>query len=64
MPKHTKGPRLGGSPAHQNAILSNLATNLFEHASITTTEAKARRLRPFADPLITNAKRGELHNRR
>ena len=64
MPKPTKGPRLGGSPAHQKAILSNLATNLFEHGSITTTEAKARRLRPFAERLITKAKRGDLHNRR
>lgn len=64
MPKPTKGPRLGGSPAHQKAILSNLATNLFEHGSITTTEAKARRLRPFAERLISKAKRGDLHNRR
>jgi large subunit ribosomal protein L17 len=64
MPTPTKGPRLGGSPAHQKAILSNLATSLFEHGSITTTEAKARRLRPFAERLITKAKRGDLHNRR
>jgi large subunit ribosomal protein L17 len=64
MPTPTKGPRLGGSPAHQKAILSNLATSLFEHGAITTTEAKARRLRPFAERLITKAKRGDLHNRR
>jgi large subunit ribosomal protein L17 len=64
MPTPTKGARLGGSPAHQKAILSNLATNLFEHGSITTTEAKARRLRPFAERLISKAKRGDLHNRR
>ncbi len=64
MPTPTKGPRLGGSPAHQKAILANLATNLFEHGSITTTEAKARRLRPFAERLISKAKRGDLHNRR
>src|SRR5690242_12702701 len=64
MPTPTKGPRLGGTPAHQRAILSNLATSLFEHGSITTTEAKARRLRPFAERLITKAKRGDLHNRR
>ncbi len=64
MPTPTKGPRLGGSPAHQKAILTNLATSLFEHGAITTTEAKARRLRPFAERLITKAKRGDLHNRR
>jgi large subunit ribosomal protein L17 len=64
MPTPTKGPRLGGSPAHQKAILSNLAASLFEHGAITTTEAKARRLRPFAERLITKAKRGDLHNRR
>jgi large subunit ribosomal protein L17 len=64
MPTPTKGPRLGGSPAHQRHILSNLATSLFEHGAITTTEAKARRLRPFAERLITKAKRGDLHNRR
>jgi large subunit ribosomal protein L17 len=64
MPTPTKGPRLGGSPAHQRLILANLATNLFEHGRITTTEAKARRLRPFAERLITKAKRGDLHNRR
>ena len=64
MPKPTKGPRLGGSPAHQRLILANLATQLFEHGRITTTEAKARRLRPHAEKLITKAKKGDLHNRR
>ena len=69
MPKPTKGPRLGGSPAHQRLILANLATQLFEHGRITTTEAKARALRPHAEKLITKAKNahnGEnpLHNRR
>ncbi len=62
MPQPTKGPRLGGSPAHQRLILANLATSLFEHGRITTTEAKARRLRPYAEQLITKAKRGDLHN--
>ncbi|MFG3252177.1 50S ribosomal protein L17 [Streptomyces sp. NPDC048172] len=64
MPKPTKGARLGGSAAHQKAMLANLATNLFEHGRITTTEAKARRLRPVAERLITKAKKGDLHNRR
>jgi large subunit ribosomal protein L17 len=64
MPQPTKGPRLGGSPAHQRLILANLATALFEHGKITTTEAKARRLRPYAEQLITKAKKGDLHNRR
>src|SRR6266536_5395745 len=64
MPTPTKGPRLGGSPAPQRHILANLATALFEHRRITTTEAKARRLRPFAERLITFAKRGDLHARR
>jgi large subunit ribosomal protein L17 len=64
MPQPTKGPRLGGSPAHQRLILANLATVLFEHGKITTTEAKARRLRPYAEQLITKAKKGDLHNRR
>ena len=64
MPTPKKGPRLGGSPAHQRAILANLATSLFEHGAITTTEAKARVLRPYAERLITKAKRGDLHNRR
>src|SRR5215218_4214985 len=64
MPKPKKGPRLGGSPAHQRLIVANLATQLFEHGRITTTETKARRLRPVAEKLITKAKRGDLHNRR
>jgi large subunit ribosomal protein L17 len=64
MPTPTKGARLGGSAAHQKLILANLATQLFEHGRITTTEAKARRLRPFAEKLITKAKKGDLHNRR
>jgi large subunit ribosomal protein L17 len=64
MPTPTKGPRLGGSPAHQRLILANLATALFEHGRITTTETKARRLRPVAEKLITKAKKGDLHNRR
>ena len=64
MPTPKKGPRLGGSPSHQKAILANLATSLFEYGSITTTEAKARTLRPYAERLITKAKRGDLHNRR
>jgi large subunit ribosomal protein L17 len=64
MPTPTKGPRLGGSPAHQRLILANLAQNLFEHGKITTTEAKARRLRPYAEKLVTHAKRGDLHSRR
>jgi len=64
MPKPTKGPRLGGSPSHQRLILSNLATQLFDHGRITTTEAKARALRPLAEKLITKAKKGDLHNRR
>jgi large subunit ribosomal protein L17 len=64
MPTPTKGKRLGGSPAHQRAMLANLATSLFEHGRITTTETKARRLRPFAERLITKARRGDLHARR
>ena len=64
MPTPTKGPRLGGSSAHQRHIMANLATALFEHGKITTTEAKARRLRPYAERLITFAKRGDLHARR
>ncbi|KRV46811.1 50S ribosomal protein L17 [Wenjunlia vitaminophila] len=64
MPKPTKGPRLGGSPAHERLMLANLATSLFEHGRITTTEAKARRLRPVAERLITKARRGDLHARR
>ncbi|MCK0118694.1 50S ribosomal protein L17 [Isoptericola sp. S6320L] len=64
MPTPTKGPRLGGSPAHERLILANLATALFEHGRITTTETKAKRLRPTAERLITLAKRGDLHARR
>jgi large subunit ribosomal protein L17 len=64
MPTPTRGRRLGGSAAHQRHIMANLATALFEHGKITTTEAKARRLRPFAERLITFAKRGDLHARR
>ena len=64
MPTPTKGPRLGGGPAHERLMLANLATALFEHGRITTTEAKAKRLRPLADRLITFAKRRDLHARR
>ncbi|OBH89173.1 50S ribosomal protein L17 [Mycobacterium scrofulaceum] len=64
MPKPTKGPRLGGSSSHQKALLANLATSLFEHNQIKTTEPKARALRPYAEKLITHAKKGTLHNRR
>ncbi|MGB3258512.1 MAG: 50S ribosomal protein L17 [Ornithinimicrobium sp.] len=64
MPTPTKGPRLGGGPAHERLILANLATALFEHDRITTTEAKAKRMRPLAERLITFAKRGDLHARR
>ena len=64
MPTPNRGPRLGGSPAHERLILANLATQLFEHRRITTTETKAKRLRPFAERLITFAKRGDLHARR
>jgi large subunit ribosomal protein L17 len=64
MPTPTKGPRLGGGPAHERLMLANLATSLFEHGRITTTEAKAKRLRPLAERLITFAKRGDLHSRR
>ena len=64
MPTPTKGARLGGSAAHQKIILANLATQLFEHGKITTTESKARRLRPLAEKLITKAKRGDIHSRR
>jgi large subunit ribosomal protein L17 len=62
MPAPSKGPRLGGSPAHQRLILANLATALFQHRRITTTQAKARMLRPYAEKLITKAKVGDLHN--
>ncbi|WP_298045240.1 50S ribosomal protein L17 [uncultured Microbacterium sp.] len=64
MPKPTKGPRLGGGPAHERLLLANLAAALFTHRSITTTETKAKRLRPLAERLITKAKRGDLHARR
>ncbi|MEV4578573.1 50S ribosomal protein L17 [Nonomuraea jabiensis] len=64
MPKPTKGARLGGSPAHERLILANLATDLFRHGKIRTTVAKAKRLRPLAERLITKAKKGDIHNRR
>jgi large subunit ribosomal protein L17 len=64
MPQPTKGPRLGGSPAHERLMLANLATSLFAHKSIKTTHTKAKRLRPLAEHLITAAKRGDLHARR
>ena len=64
MPTPTKGPRLGGGPAHERLMLANLATALFEHGAITTTQAKARRMQPLAERLITFAKRGDLHARR
>lgn len=64
MPKPTKGPRLGGGPAHERLLLANLAAALFTHKSISTTETKAKRLRPLAERLITFAKRGDLHARR
>jgi large subunit ribosomal protein L17 len=64
MPTPKRGPRLGGNAAHQKHILANLATELFRHGRITTTQAKARALRPYAERLITKAKRGDLHARR
>jgi large subunit ribosomal protein L17 len=64
MPRPAKGPRLGGGPAHERLLLGNLASQLFEHRSITTTEAKAKRVRPLAERLVTFAKRGDLHARR
>jgi len=64
MPKPTKGPRLGGGPAHERLLLANLAAALFTHKRITTTETKAKRLRPLAERLVTFAKRGDLHARR
>src|ERR671921_1423086 len=64
MPTPNKGPRMGGSPAHERLMLANLATQLFEHGRITTTESKAKRLRPYAEHLITFGKRGDLHARR
>jgi len=64
MPTPTKGPRLGGSPSHERLLLRNMATQLFQHKSIQTTETKAKRLQPLAERLITFAKRGDLHARR
>ena len=64
MPRPTKGPRLGGSAQHERHMLANLATQLLVHESITTTEARARRLRPYVEKLITKGKRGDLHARR
>ena len=64
MPTPTKGARLGGSPAHEKLMLSNLATSLFEHGAVTTTAAKAKRLQPLAEQMITKAKRGDLNSRR
>jgi large subunit ribosomal protein L17 len=64
MPKPTKGPRIGGSPAHERIIMANLASQLFEHGKITTTETRAKRVQPLAEHLITKAKRGDLHARR
>jgi len=64
MPKPTKGPRLGGGPAHEKLLLANLATALFTHGRIQTTETKAKRLRPLAERMVTFAKRGDLHARR
>ncbi len=64
MPRPTKGPRLGGSPAHEKLMLANLATSLFQHGRIQTTETRAKRLRPLAERLVTFAKRGDLHARR
>ncbi|MDR0417757.1 MAG: 50S ribosomal protein L17 [Propionibacteriaceae bacterium] len=64
MPKPSRGPRLGGSPAHERLILANLATQLFEHGRITTTEHRAKRLQPLAEKLISKAKRDDLHSRR
>ncbi|MDQ1247845.1 MAG: large subunit ribosomal protein [Actinomycetota bacterium] len=64
MPTPTKGPRLGGGPAHERLMMANLATSLFEHGRITTTAAKAKRLRPLAERLVTYAKRGDLASRR
>ncbi len=64
MPRPAKGPRLGGGPAHERLLLANLATALFTHKSITTTETKAKRLQPLAERLVTFAKRGDLHARR
>jgi large subunit ribosomal protein L17 len=64
MPRPRKGPRFGGSPAHDRLIMANLATDLFMHEKVTTTEAKAKALRPLAEKLITKARKGDLHARR
>lgn len=64
MPKPTKGPRLGGSPSHERIMLANLACSLFDNEAVTTTEARAKRLQPLAEKLITKARRGDLHARR
>jgi len=64
MPRPRKGPRFGGSPAHDRLIMANLATDLFMHEKVTTTEAKAKALRPVAEKLITKARKGDLHARR
>lgn len=64
MPKPTKGPRLGGSPAHQKLMLANLAQDLFKHGAVTTTLTKAKRVQPLVDKLVTKARRGDLHARR
>ena len=64
MPTPTKGPRLGGSPAHERIMLANMSAQLFEHKSITTTLTRAKRLRPYAERLITFAKKGDLPARR
>lgn len=64
MPRPRKGPRLGGSPSHEKLIMANLATDLFMHEKVTTTEARAKALRPLAEKLITKARRGDLHSRR
>ena len=64
MPRPRKGPRLGGSPSHQKLMLANLATDLFIHEKVATTETKAKALRPLAEKLITKARKGDLHSRR
>lgn len=64
MPRPRKGPRFGGSPSHDRLMMANLATDLFMHERVTTTEAKARALRPYAEKLITKARKGDLHSRR
>ncbi|HET9260467.1 MAG TPA: 50S ribosomal protein L17 [Acidimicrobiia bacterium] len=64
MPRPKKGPRFGGSPSHDRLIMANLATSLFTHDKVTTTEAKAKALRPYAEKLISKARKGDLHARR